>query len=221
MISSTQHSIDPKTLKEALNQLMAVDFKYTINEPSGDFFYDPWFIKPELVGTVWEDILKSLPVDQGEARVIILTPGTSYCCHADVDDRWHLNLQSEHGYLCDMDNLQMYPLQPDGIWYDMNAGFKHTAANFGSFDRIQIVVRHLLKKNNLRNPRNVKITLKISTTDFRYHFDNTVSPWLNRANKEGTISNFIFNNNQISFDIEQDSLESLKTVIPDIFEISL
>lgn len=221
MLSPTEYSIDTAVLKEAVTQSLHTEFKYTINQPTGDFFYAPWIIKPELKGTVWEDILNSLPVEQGEARVIILKPGTSYYCHADADDRWHLNLQSEYGYLCDIDNLVMHLLSPDGIWYIMDAGCKHTAANFGHIDRIQLVVRQLLKKNNLKNPIGAKIVLKTNTSDFRYQFDSTVSPWLNRANKEGTINNFKFINNEVSVDIEKDSLESLKHTLPDIFEVVL
>jgi hypothetical protein len=219
MLSPTEHSIDTAVLKEAATQSLHTEFKYTINQPTGDFFYDSWVIKSELKGTVWEDILNSLPVDQGEARVIILKPGTSYYCHADADDRWHINLQSEYGYLCDIDNSVMHLLQTDGVWYTMDAGRKHTAANFGHIDRIQLVVRQLLAKNDLKNPISVKIVLKTDAPDFRYHFDSTVSPWLNRANKDGRINNFKFINNKVSFDVEQDSLESLKNITPDIFEV--
>lgn len=219
MLSPTKYSIDVAVLNEAVNQSQHTEFKYTINQPTGDFFYDPWIIKPELKGTVWEDILNSLPVKQGEARVIVLKPGTSYYCHADADDRWHLNLQSEYGYLLDLDNSTMHQLHTDGIWYDMDAGRKHTAANFGHIDRIQLVVRHLLDRNVLVNPVDIKIVLKINTPDFRYQFDSTISPWLNRANKQGVINNFKFVDSEVSFSIEQDCVESLKQILPDIFEI--
>jgi hypothetical protein len=219
MLTSTKYSINIANLNEAVNQSLSAEFKYTINQPTGDFFYDPWIIKSELKGTIWEDILNSLPVDQGEARVIVLKPGTSYYCHADADDRWHLNLQSEYGYLLDLDNSIMHQLQTDGIWYKMDAGRKHTAANFGHIDRVQLVVRHLLNRNKLVNPVDIKIALKIDAPDFRYQFDNTISPWLNRANKQGIIDNFKFINDEVSFSIELDSIESLKQVLPDIFEI--
>jgi hypothetical protein len=219
MLSPTKYSIDVAVLNEAVSQSQHTEFKYTINQATGDFFYDPWIIKPELTGTVWEDILNSLPVKQGEARVIVLKPGTSYYCHADADDRWHLNLQSEYGYLLDLDNSTMHQLHTDGIWYAMDAGRKHSAANFGHIDRIQLVVRHLLDRNALANPVDVKIVLKINTPDFRYQFDSTISPWLNRANKQGVINNFKFVDGEVSFSIEQDCVESLKQILPDIFEI--
>jgi hypothetical protein len=101
----------------------------------------------------------------------------------------------------------------------MDAGCKHTAANFGQIDRVQLVIRRLLNRNNLVNPVDVKIVLKSNAFDFRYQFDNTISPWLNRANKQGNINNFKFVDSEVSFSIEQHSIESLKQVLPDIFEI--
>ena len=206
-------------LKEASRQSDKDEFKLILNQPTGNFFYDPWIIKPEFVGTIWEDVLTSLPLDKGEARLITLKPGTSYYSHADTDDRWHLNLKSEYGFLCDLDHQEMYLLNPDGIWYDMDAGRIHSAVNFGHIDRVQLVVRQLLKSNILKNPINIKIRIKESSPDYRYQFDRTVSPWLNRANKKGIISNFKFLDTEVSFDVEADELYSLKNIVPALFEI--
>lgn len=221
MLSATLNFLDLSTIKEAVNTAPTDQFKCTINQPTGDFFYDPWEIKPELKGTVWEKVLNSLPVDQGEARIVILKSGTCYFCHADADDRWHLNLQSEQGYLIDISDSTMYPLLTDGIWYHMNAGRLHTAANFGSIDRIQLVVRQLLNRNKLNDPVTAKIVLKIKVADFRYQFDNTISPWLNLANKQGTINNFKCINDEVTFDVERTSLDSLYKIVPNIFEVVL
>jgi hypothetical protein len=219
MLQMINHSVDPKLLKDALSKIDNNEFKTSLNVPTGDFFYDPWTIKPEFKNTVWEDILNSLPFDKGEARIIVLKPGTSYYCHADADDRWHLNLQSEFGFICDIDQSLMYKLLSDGNWYEMNAGRRHTAANFGSIDRIQLVVRQLLKKNNLLDPVPVKIITKTQTVDFRYQFDNTVSLWLNHANKKGIICDFKFVDTEVSFKVERNSLQSLTEIVPDIFEV--
>lgn len=219
MLQVTNHQVDISLLKQALSTFNSEQFKLSLNQPTGDFFYDPWIIKPEFKNTVWENILSSLPYNQGEARIITLKPGTAYSCHADADDRWHLNLQSEFGFICDLENLQMYKLSTDGYWYTMDAGKKHTAANFGSIDRIQLVVRQLLNKNKLIDPVSIKIIIKTNAVDFRYQFDTSVSPWLNAANKKAIINNFKFVNDEVSFDIERNNLESLKTVMPDIFEV--
>lgn len=221
MLSETKHKVDIELINQALELTNLDEFKSTINQPTGDFFYDPWEIKPEFKGTVWENILDSLPVRKGEARIINLKPGTAYSCHADMDDRYHLNLQSEHGYICDLGNRELHLLKTDGIWYTMDAGRLHTAANFGSKDRIQLVVRQLLNRSQLSNPVTVSIMLTEKTFDFRYQFDQTISPWLNRANKSKVISNFIFSNEQVTFDVEKDYVERLEAIVPKIFKLVL
>lgn len=220
MITPTNHSVETKCLEQAVNQFDFKDFKMSINQPTGDFFYDPWVIKPEFKETIWEKILNSLPEKQGEARIITLTPGTSYLCHADVDDRWHLNLQSEQGYLCDLERRKIYLLRTDGIWYSMDAGGLHTACNFGSKDRIQLVVRQLLQRNALKDSITVSITLKDKVIDYRYQFDQHISPWLNRANKNKIISEFVFLETEVRFSLEREFFSELEKIVPKIFEIT-
>jgi hypothetical protein len=219
MLQATPYQVDVNLLKQALSTFNNDQFKLSLNQPTGDFFYDPWVIKPKFKNTVWESILNSLPYDQGEARIITLKPGTAYSCHADADDRWHLNLQSEFGFICDLEDLKMHKLSTDGCWYSMDAGKKHTASNFGSIDRVQLVVRQLLSKNQLVDAVPVKIVMKVNSVDFRYQFDNTISSWLNTANKNSIINNFKFVNDTVSFNVERNNLESLKSVVPNIFEI--
>ena len=161
-----------------------------------------------------------MPVTKGEARIIILDPGQAYQCHADIDDRYHLNLLSDESFLIDLMREQMYKLNQDGIWYDMDAGFLHTAANFGKRARVQLVVRKLLKKNKLTNPISIALTTTMTNVDHaRYLFDNTVSIWLNEANKLGYIDNFSYSSPFVKLDIEQDKLDSLKHILPDEFRL--
>ena len=219
MLVPTHYTVPNAILQEAIAQSSSGEFKYVLNKPCGDFFYDPWEIKPELKGTVWEKLLDTLPEQQGEARIITLSPGASYTCHADADDRWHLTLQAECAFLCNLDTLNMHLLSPDCIWYSMDASPKHTAANFGSIDRIQLVVRKLMNRVQLVDPISVKIVLTRRALDFRYQFDNTISTWLNLSQKNGIISNFKFANGDVSFDMERHSLVTLKEMIPSIFEV--
>lgn len=219
MLRQTNYTVPLDILQEAITQSSTDEFKFGLNQPTGDFFYDPWEIKPELKGTVWDKLLNTIPEVKGEARIITLKPGTSYYSHADADDRWHLNLQAEYAFLCDIDSQVMYELKPDGIWYTMNAGPKHTAANFGNIDRIQLVVRQLFTRTELTDPIEIKIVLKKPTVDFRYQFDNTISTWLNYAQKNKLITNFTFVNNEVGFSIEKIALEDLKEIVPDIFEV--
>jgi len=194
--------------------------KTTINQPTGNFFYDPWILKDEYKGTVWGTLYNSLTVAKGEARIIILDPAHCYQTHADIDDRYHLNIQGEACYLMDLVREQMYRLEQDGIWYDMDAGLLHTATNFGRRARVQLVVRKLLKNNKLKNPIEVSLSTTIENTDdARFVFDNTLSPWLNEANKLGLINNFDHSPISIKFNIEQDKIDSFKRVLPPEFKI--
>jgi hypothetical protein len=159
-------------------------------------------------------------VTKGEARIIILDPAHCYQTHADIDDRYHLNILGEACYLMDLVREQMFRLEQDGVWYDMNAGLLHTATNFGRRARVQLVVRKLLKNTKLKNPIAVSLSTTIANTDdARFVFDNTLSPWFNEANKLGFINNFDHSPISIKFNIEQDKIDSFKRMLPAEFKI--
>jgi hypothetical protein len=220
MLTATNYTTDPTLFLKACQCLPTDEMKTTINQPTGDFFYDPWILKDEYKGTVWETLYDSLPVTKGEARIIILNPGQCYQIHADIDDRFHLNVLGDNSYLIDLIRKTMYPLSQDGIWYDMDASFLHTATNFGCNDRVQLVVRKLLKHNKLSNPIKVSLaTSAVNTNHARFLFDNTMSPWFNIANKLGFITNFTQGVMTITVDMEQDKLESFKRMLPKEFKI--
>lgn len=219
MLTNTNYTVPLDLLSKAASA-NTDNFRISINEPTGNFFYDPWIIKNEYKGTIWEDLYNSLPVSKGEARIIVLKSNQCYQTHADIDDRYHLNVKGEACYLIDLIHKQMYPLEQDGIWYNMNAGVLHTATNFGRHPRIQLVVRHLLKKNKLVEPIAVALSTSISNTDdARFVFDNTMSPWLNEANKSGFINNFDYSPISIKFNIEQSKLSVLKNMLPKEFKL--
>lgn len=212
--------IDIQVPQELLQQLSYENLhtmKTTINEPTGNFFYDAWNVKPEYKGTVWEKLIKDLPDNIGEARVIVLESGTNYFIHADIDDRYHLNLQGKDAYLVDLESTIMHPLRPDGIWYTMNAGLLHSAVNFGENPRIQLVVRQLLTHADLGE--SITIEIKPGGTNPRFVFDNTISPWLNKANKDKIIDNFTITNIGVKFDVKSTELDNLKKVVPETFKL--
>jgi hypothetical protein len=220
MLLSTNYTVNTSLFQEACNSLPKDVMKTTINQPTGNFFYDPWILKDEYRGTVWEELYNSLTVSKGEARIIILNPGQCYQQHADIDDRYHLNILGDNSYLIDLVRETMHPLSQDGIWYDMDAGFLHTATNFGRKARVQLVVRKLLKKNKLSNPVEISLATSMENTNHaRFLFDNTMSPWFNKANKLGFINNFSQGNVLITFNIEQDKLESFKRILPKEFKL--
>jgi hypothetical protein len=216
MLSRTNYTVDTSLLQEALDSVNPNDFKTTINEPTGNFFYDPWQIKEEYKGTVWEKLLNTLPTSVGEARIISLAPQMSYHAHADIDDRYHLTVKSEQSYLVDLTFGKLHKLETDGVWYDMDAGRLHTASNFGRDVRIQLVVRKNLNRGMLKYPVHVKIVSNISNPDdSRFMFDNQVSPWLNNANKLGMINNFNYAPSAVDFDVEESYLTGLKWLLSD------
>jgi hypothetical protein len=220
MITETSYTVDPSLFQEACYSLPKHGMKTAINEPTGNFFYDPWILKTEYKGTVWETLYNSLPVTKGEARIIILDPNQCYQIHADIDDRYHLNILGEKCYLIDLDDNIMHFLKTDGIWYKMDAGILHTATNFGRRARVQLVVRQLLNRNKLKNPVSVALATTIQNPDdARFIFDNTLSPWFNLANKQGRICNFSYSSLLVKFDIENDMLEVLKNILPSEFKL--
>jgi len=186
--------------------------KTTLNEPTGNFFYEPWTIKQEFVGSVWEKLIAPLGSNIGEARVIVLDSPSGYTQHADIDDRYHLNITGDSSYLLDIDDLKMYPLINDNIWYEMDAGKLHSAIAIGKKYRIQLVVRKLLTHSVLVDP--IKIKLTQLNNESRYDFDNTVSSWLNRAVKRNILDNFRIEDKSVLFAVENNYIDELISIVP-------
>ena len=207
-------------IKKGIAECVNIQKKITINSPTGNFFYDPWKIKPEYSGSIWEKILESLPYDLGEARIIKLDPGESYMAHADIDNRWHLNLTGEHSYLIDLDAGKMHLLELDYSWYTMDAGKIHVATNFGSIDRWQIVVRQLLQKTVETDLISIIIQPSRVQRDYRYRFDKFISPFLNKANKNFRLTDFNVDAEIVSFKLSQKEIENFKNIITEDFLVT-
>lgn len=219
MLNRTVYSVDENLFERLTTNKLDIDFKLALNEPTGDFFYDPWIIKDEYKNTVWEELYNSLPTNKGEARLIKLEPGTNYLAHADMDNRWHFNIQAKQSYLIDLKDGLMHQIKPDHYWYYMDAGIYHTAANFGNIDRIQLVVRELFKHSDLIDPVSITIRIKEPRPDYRYEFDRIISPWLNNTYKLGLLDNFKYKDENVSFDIERDLIPNLEEILPNFLQI--
>ena len=219
MINITAWQCPKELIEQALKDFPVEDGRTALNEPTGDFFYDQWTIKDEFKGTPWEEILSTLPYTIGEARVITLAPGQSYMAHADIDNRWHLNLTSRQSYLIDLDNEKMYKQNNDGHWRYMFADRIHTAGNYGSTPRHQLVVRELLKHTRFTNLIGVEITPATERFDYRYQFDNIVSPWLNRKNQAGELDDFVHKETTVSFKIPEHIKEEIEEILNPAFDI--
>lgn len=220
MLAKTDYFVLKEYIPEALDSLPKVNFRLSLNEPTGKFFYDPWTLKSEYKFSVWRSILDSILEPIGEARIIILQPGKAYQSHADIDDRYHLNLAGTQSYLIDLEKDELHKLVPDTYWYDLDAGKLHSAVNFGRTERIQLVVRKLLKNAILKEPVAVTIEAIDMTADHaRFVFDNTFSPVLNKYNKLGLMNSFEHTATQVKFNVEYEQLEHLKTIASNSFRI--
>lgn len=140
--------------------------------------------------------------------------------HADIDDRWHLNIEGNQSYLIDLNDKKMFELKADGIWYDMDASHIHVASNFGQFPRVQLVVRKLLTRCKSANTTRVKIEPAYDQHDYRYTFDNIVSPCLNRLNKHGALNNFNYQDLSVEFNIADSMLLMLNDISKENFKIT-
>jgi hypothetical protein len=219
MLTKLDYTLSSEHLQEALYAIFYPGFEEVLNEPTGTFFYDPWKLKNQYRGTIWQTVLESLPHDIGEAKIRKLDSGQAYICHADIDDRYHLNISGDHSYLVDLDREILHPTLADGVWYSMDAGWKHSAVNFGNRVRFQLVVRQLLKQNTLADPETVTIVPVIADhNEARYIFDSIISPWLNMANKNKWINNFSYSD-IIKFDIDKKHLSEIKNLLPTEFKL--
>ena len=220
MLKETTYYVHFKFINRAKDELINFDGKTALNQPTGNFFYDPWILKDEYRGSIWETILNTLEVPQGEARIIVLQPGETYMAHADIDDRYHLNISGNNSFLIDIEKQKMFETISDGKWYEMDAGRIHAASNYGEIPRAQLVVRKLLKRGKLYDPVHVTIAPAQSFHDYRYRFDNHISPWLNKINSEKKMDNFQYYGNRVEFDMEKDLINELTIFNKSIFVVT-
>jgi hypothetical protein len=219
MITPLPYFIEKNLIEECIQNCPVDQERVDLNRPTGDFFYDAWILKEEYTDTCWERLLKTLPYEIGEARIIKLNPGQTYMSHADIDDRWHLNLTGKQSYLIDLDEKIMYLLDKDYKWYSMDAGRIHVATNFGSVDRYQLVIRQPLKRSNDKEFISIVIEPSKIQHDYRYRFDEIISPFLNKANKNLCLRNFKFNQETVSFELSMKELDNFKKNLTDDFKI--
>jgi hypothetical protein len=114
----------------------------------------------------------------------------------------------------------MHKLSADGIWYDMHAGRLHSASNFGRFLRTQLVIRKLLIKNKLINPVTVELkSIDLSIDDARFIFDQTISSWLNSANKKSQLADFSVIEHTVRFSLERECVGHLESLLTNKFKL--
>lgn len=188
-----------------------------LNEKTGNWLYDTYTIKQEWKDTVFAELLDSVPYRIGEARLMKLEPQHCYRAHADVDDRYHLNIISNpYSFLIDLESNEMHSLKEDGFLYRMDGGKIHTAVNLGSTDRIQLVIRVPLTRNLCENNHSVSVIFPDPPANLRYVLDQTISPLINKLCKTGEIGFFdIIKHNQFYLEITNSALCNLEKIMTD------
>jgi hypothetical protein len=220
MITKQRWQCPPGLIEQALTEF-PITGSTVLNEPLGDFFYDSWKIKDLYKDTIWQQVLDTLPMSIGQARIIKMEPGDSYMAHADIDNRWHLNLTGEQAYLIDLDNRVMHECVRDNHWAYMDASRIHAATNYGSVSRLQLVVREPLRRS--RQPVDlISISMEAAyeQPDFRYKFDKIFSPFLNRANQQYKLADFAHTAFSVNFKLERELLEEFKQLVNADFKIT-
>lgn len=189
------------------------DGRASITVPTGHWLYEPYKLAVRFQGTPFAKFLDIIPFEYGEVRLMKMSPGTCYRAHADIDDRLHINLTAnEHCHLIDLNANKMYPVKSDGYVYKMDGGKIHTAVNFGSTDRVQLVLRVPLKNYDIENGVYCSITFTDPPHDIRYQLDQHISPLLNQYVKSGDLG--YFNNidsTKFTLHISPKILEIIKT----------
>lgn len=208
-------------IDQALKEYPITEESTVLNEPLGNFFYDPWRIKNQYKDTPWQAVLDTLPYTVGQARIIKLEPGESYMAHADVDNRWHLNLTGEQSYLIDLENKIMHECVRDNRWAYMDAGRIHSASNYGSIPRLQLVVRELLRTNyEPVDLVSIRMVPAYEQHDFRYKFDKIFSPFLNKANNKLKMADFSHTQVSLSFKLERELIKEFEQLVTTEFKVT-
>jgi hypothetical protein len=221
MITKQLWQCPPGLIEQALKEHPVTGEGTVLNEPTGDFFYDTWKIKELYKDTIWQKVLDTMPMSIGQARIIKMLPGDSYMAHADIDNRWHLNLTGEQAYLIDLDEKVMYECVRDNRWAYMDASRIHAATNYGSIPRLQLVVREPLFKS--RQPVDlvsIGIEPAYEQHDFRFKFDKIFSPFLNRANQKYKLADFAHTTFNLTFKLEHELLEEFNNLITSEFKVT-
>jgi hypothetical protein len=211
-LKDLKHAIDVSALVECLSDVEWNDAnRANLNHPTGHWLYDPYEINEEWRGTPFEELLLELEqYSIGEARLIKLDPGTCYCSHADIDDRVHLNLLSNSQcYLIDLSSSKMHKLEADGKLYHMDGGRIHTAANFGSSERVQLVARIRLTDYEIADFKRVELVFTDRPYDLRYNIDNSVSVLMSRLIKEKNMKFIEYAADRIIVEVNDTALDRI------------
>lgn len=219
--------LDTEKLQKVLTSPRGFNsFPLQMHTTNNNFFYGERQLLDRYKGTEFERLWNSLE-SPGEAQIQVLDRGRCYIGHCDVDDRYHITLFGNNSYLIDIEKNNLFPTEIDNTVWFLETSTKHTAANFGTVPRVQLVIRKLLNKNKLKNPIPVFLHLQSEDTHFknaaRYKFDTMVQSFINIGiNKNKTVDQFkgdlatASSDVAVYFEIEQDCLADVEQLASDV-----
>jgi hypothetical protein len=189
MIRQLPQKFSVQPIIDQVNALGDFGKRLDINDQTGEFFGDPWSIKPEFKNTPLGDVLSVLG-NVGQARLLCLESAESYTAHCDPDDRIHLAIHTNpYSFLVDLSDNKMYHLKADGqLWY-MNTGKVHVAANWGSRARVHLNIRVLLPKYS-SSRAGLRIKVLDGEFDWKQMSYMPIMEVVNKEVKTGTITGF-------------------------------
>ena len=144
MLSKTPYKFPIQPIINQFEKIPYFNSRLTLNETDGNLLTGKYIVKPEFVNTPLGNVLETLG-DIGEARLLKLKGEEVYTAHCDPDDRYDLVITTNpYCYLIDIENNIMHHLQPTGEVWKLDTSVRHTAANFGTRERVYLNIRERL-----------------------------------------------------------------------------
>jgi len=103
----------------------------------------------------------------------------------------------------------MHKLEADGKLYHMDGGRIHTAANFGSSERVQLVARIRLTDYEIADFKRVELVFTDRPYDLRYNIDNSVSVLMSRLIKEKNMKFIEYAADRIIVEVNDTALDRI------------
>lgn len=225
MLTFTGKIFNISQLQNQVLNLPHFDKSLLLNDCREKFLNGPYDLKREFIGTPIEEILREIK-NPGEARLLKLKPGETYTAHTDPDDRFHVTVfTNEYSYIIDFNNRSMHHLPADGKLWKMDTSIPHVASNFGSRDRIHLVIRETMP---VCRDTGYILSCQGNDFDWKHEYYMETMGFFNKAIKNKTVTGFekinereiLINTDNIEY-IEQNLIDKArdKNIIIKITEV--
>jgi hypothetical protein len=103
----------------------------------------------------------------------------------------------------------MHKTSADNKIYYMDGSYVHTAANFGSSPRVQLVARVRLSNYDDTGLERIELVFSNRPYNLRYNIDNSVSVLMSQLIKEKNMKFIEFADDRIVVEVNDESLDRL------------